>query len=198
MTLTSTGLVRPATLTDDDRYRRLVASVPGVTGQEITCATHVHVAVPQVARDVGEARAEDEHVHAMAVVGHRVQEVQQHPRVAAHRAGDVAQHHERRVPGMTRAPAQQRDASRLPDHLLHRRAQVDAAATRTRPPTLGEIPVRQTHVEPPSAANDLMLWTMETRDGLLAVAREREHALLERSKHRHERIRRRTVRRRCW
>ena len=42
-----------ATLTDDDRYRRLVASVPGVTGQEITCAAHVHVAV--ATRDLGVA-----------------------------------------------------------------------------------------------------------------------------------------------
>ena len=42
-----------ATLTDDDRYRRLIASVPGITGQEITCATHVHVAV--ATRDLGVA-----------------------------------------------------------------------------------------------------------------------------------------------
>jgi carboxylate-amine ligase len=43
----------PATLTDDDRYRRLVATVPGITGEEITCAAHVHVAVPS--RDLGVA-----------------------------------------------------------------------------------------------------------------------------------------------
>jgi carboxylate-amine ligase len=42
-----------ATLTDDDRYRRLVAAVPGVSGEEITCAAHVHVAVSS--RDMGVA-----------------------------------------------------------------------------------------------------------------------------------------------
>jgi glutamate---cysteine ligase / carboxylate-amine ligase len=40
-------------LTDDDRYRRLIATVPGVTGEEITCAGQVHVAVPS--RDLGVA-----------------------------------------------------------------------------------------------------------------------------------------------
>jgi glutamate---cysteine ligase / carboxylate-amine ligase len=40
-------------LTDDPRYRRLLASVPGVTGEEITCAAQVHVAV--ASRDVGVA-----------------------------------------------------------------------------------------------------------------------------------------------
>jgi glutamate---cysteine ligase / carboxylate-amine ligase len=40
-------------LTDDDRYRRLVTTVPGVTGEEITCAGQVHVAV--ASRDLGVA-----------------------------------------------------------------------------------------------------------------------------------------------
>ena len=42
-------------------------------------------------------------LHALAVVGDRVQEVQQDLRVAGHGAGDVAQHHERRRP---RPPAE--------------------------------------------------------------------------------------------
>ena len=41
---------------------------------------------------------------------------------------------------------------------------------RNRPPTLGAIPVEQLHAEPPAAANDLMLWMMETPKDLLAVA----------------------------
>jgi len=32
-------------ITDDPRYRRLVSVVPGVTGEEVTCAAHVHVEV---------------------------------------------------------------------------------------------------------------------------------------------------------
>jgi glutamate---cysteine ligase / carboxylate-amine ligase len=42
-----------ASLTDDDRYRRLVATVPGATGEEITCAGQVHVEV--ASRDLGVA-----------------------------------------------------------------------------------------------------------------------------------------------
>ncbi|MEY4577637.1 MAG: hypothetical protein RL701_2340, partial [Pseudomonadota bacterium] len=40
---------------------------------------------------------------------------------------------------------------------------------RQRPPTLGGIEIQQVHVEAPAAANDLMLWTMETRSELIAV-----------------------------
>jgi amino acid adenylation domain-containing protein len=40
---------------------------------------------------------------------------------------------------------------------------------RTRSPSLGTVPVSQMHVEPPAAANDLMLWMMDTRSELLAV-----------------------------
>ena len=42
-----------ATLADDPRYRRLVTSVPGDHGEEITCAGQVHVAV--ASRDLGTA-----------------------------------------------------------------------------------------------------------------------------------------------
>ena len=46
----------------------------------------VDVAVAQVAGDVGQARAEQERVHPVAVAGDRVHEQEQHARVAAHRA----------------------------------------------------------------------------------------------------------------
>ena len=62
----------------------------------------------QLPRDVGEARAEHEHRHAVAVVGDRVQEVQEHARVRVHRARDVAQHDERRVQ-LARRGAHERD-----------------------------------------------------------------------------------------
>jgi glutamate---cysteine ligase / carboxylate-amine ligase len=42
-----------AALSDDDRYRQLLATVPGITGEEITCAAQVHVAV--ASRDLGVA-----------------------------------------------------------------------------------------------------------------------------------------------
>ena len=42
-----------AALSDDPRYRRLVATVPGITGEEVTCAGQVHVGV--ASRDLGVA-----------------------------------------------------------------------------------------------------------------------------------------------
>jgi carboxylate-amine ligase len=42
-----------AALTDDDRYRRLVATVAGVTGEEIACACQIHVGM--ASRDLGVA-----------------------------------------------------------------------------------------------------------------------------------------------
>jgi carboxylate-amine ligase len=47
------GAPGPEALTDDDRYRQLIATVPGVSGEEITCAGQVHVAV--ASRDLGVA-----------------------------------------------------------------------------------------------------------------------------------------------
>jgi amino acid adenylation domain-containing protein len=40
---------------------------------------------------------------------------------------------------------------------------------RNRPPSLGDLTVGQVHVLPPAAANELMLWTMDTRTHLLAM-----------------------------
>jgi glutamate---cysteine ligase / carboxylate-amine ligase len=42
-----------ADLTDDDRYRRLVDTVAGITGEEITCAGQIHVSV--ASRELGSA-----------------------------------------------------------------------------------------------------------------------------------------------
>ena len=47
------GAPGAAGLTDDPRYRRLIAAVRGVTGEEVTCACQVHVGVAD--RDVGVA-----------------------------------------------------------------------------------------------------------------------------------------------
>jgi amino acid adenylation domain-containing protein len=40
---------------------------------------------------------------------------------------------------------------------------------RTRPTGFGDLQVRQLHVLPPASAADLMLWTMETQNGLVGV-----------------------------
>ena len=40
---------------------------------------------------------------------------------------------------------------------------------RSRPPSLGDVQVSQWHVQPPAAASEMMLWTMETRSDLFAM-----------------------------
>ena len=55
----------------------------------------VDVARFQVTGDVGESRAEQEGVDAVAVAGDGVEEMQEQARIAAHRAGNVAQHDQR-------------------------------------------------------------------------------------------------------
>ena len=39
------GLPGGAPVTDDPRYRRLLSQIPGVTGEEVTCACHIHVGI---------------------------------------------------------------------------------------------------------------------------------------------------------
>ncbi len=65
----------------------------------------VGVALAQVAGDGRQPGAEHEAVHMQVGVGQRVGEVQQHARVAAHRAGDVGQHHQRHGPHAGALPA---------------------------------------------------------------------------------------------
>ena len=48
------------------------------------------------ARHIGEPRAEQEGVHALARIGDRMQEMQEQPGVLAHRAGNIEQRHDRR------------------------------------------------------------------------------------------------------
>ena len=40
---------------------------------------------------------------------------------------------------------------------------------RSRPPSFGDVQVSQWHVQPPAAASEMMLWTMETRGDLFAM-----------------------------
>ena len=61
----------------------------------------VGVLPAELAGDVAEARAEQEGVHAPALPEH-MDEVEEHARVLAHRAGNVAERHDRR---MNLAPA---------------------------------------------------------------------------------------------
>src|SRR5262249_60090373 len=54
----------------------------------------VDLAIGEVARDAGQARAEDEQLDVAHALPNRVKKLQQHPRVALHRAGNVAEQDE--------------------------------------------------------------------------------------------------------
>jgi hypothetical protein len=89
---------------------------------------HVDVAVAKLAGNVGEARPEHEHRNAVAVVGDRVQEVQEHARVGVHRPRDVAQHDERRVQLARRGAHQGDHVAALAQRFTQRFSQVDSPA----------------------------------------------------------------------
>ncbi len=91
---------------------------------------HIHVALAQLARDVGEPRAEEEGIDAVAVVGERMEEVQQHARIAAHRARDVAEDDEGRVALAPPAPAQIDVACPAAQRIAQGRPHVDAGSGR--------------------------------------------------------------------
>ncbi len=56
----------------------------------------VRIARLERARHVREPRSEEKRMHALSRIGDRVEEVQEEPRVVAHRAGDVEQRDDRR------------------------------------------------------------------------------------------------------
>src|ERR1700694_4282650 len=66
----------------------------------------IDIALPQVPGDIGEARAEQSGVHALAIVGDGVEKKQQHARVPIHRARDIAQHDQGRAAGPAAAPGE--------------------------------------------------------------------------------------------
>ena len=74
----------------------------------------------QRARDVGQPRAEQEGVHALARVGDGMEEMQEQPRVLAHRAGNIEQRDDRRLPS-SRGPRYFRSISAPPAFMLARK-----------------------------------------------------------------------------
>ena len=70
-------------------------------------------------------RSEQQYMHAIAVIGDRMQEKKQHARIAIHRAGDIAQHDQRRSPTPALAPGERDDRSARGRHRAQTGAQVD-------------------------------------------------------------------------
>ena len=101
---------------------------------------HVGVAVLEAAGDVGQASAEGQRVDLQVAPRQAVHVVQQQPRVALHRAGDVEQHHQRGPLG-ARARVGGGQCVRLAGHALHRRAQVEPATV---------VPIRSALVAAPA------------------------------------------------
>ena len=89
----------------------------------------IDVAVAEIAGDVGQPRAEHERVDPVAVIRDRVHEMQEQAAVAAHRAGDVAQHDERRRATPSALAAQLYEATRT-QRGAQGRAHIGAGAPR--------------------------------------------------------------------
>ncbi len=89
----------------------------------------IGVAALQQARGARQPRAEDETLDTRLGVAQCMREVQQHARVAAHRARDVGQHHHRRWQRARPPPAQLAQFAAVARHRLQRAAPVDAAGT---------------------------------------------------------------------
>ncbi len=83
-------------------------------------------------------------MHALAVVRERVEEAQQHPRVARHGPGDVAQGHDRRGTGAPAPPPQRQVVASPAKRRAHRALDVELRPAGHGPPTpREELPRRK-------------------------------------------------------
>src|ERR1700682_713748 len=82
----------------------------------------VYIALPQVPGDIGESRAKQKRVHAIAIVGDGMEKEQQHACVAVHRARDIAQHNQRRTARPAAPPGERKERAARGGHCAQRRA----------------------------------------------------------------------------
>jgi hypothetical protein len=138
----------------------------GAAGPVVDHAHHlghrvVRVLASQRPRDVRQPRAEHERLHAhvgrLRAGGDRVQEVQEHARVAAHAAGDVDQRHQRRRTGTPHAARKGDDLATAARAVAQQCAQVDARAGRRRPLAAGDDRREQRRQLPEHAARSVPL-----------------------------------------
>ena len=102
------------------------------TARETLRERRVHVAVAQLPGDVGEPRAEGERADAVAVPCHRVEEMQEHARIAAHRARYIGERNQRGRAPLERAAAQRNGGAPALQACAQAGARIDARAARIR------------------------------------------------------------------
>ena len=116
------------------------AAGPVLHGRRYLRHRLVDVAALQFARHVGEAGPEQEDMHPVAVIGQRMEEVQEHARVVGARARDIAQHDERRFVPLLLAPLEVDEVAACPHRSLQRAAHVDGRApARALPPPCHDL-----------------------------------------------------------
>src|SRR2546428_5891744 len=99
----------------------------------------VDVTALEMARDIGEASAEQQRVHAVAVIRDRVQEEQQHARIPVHRSRDIAEHDQRRAAPPALPPPERDDRTAPPYPRAQGRAQSDRRYTAPRHRAAGQV-----------------------------------------------------------
>ena len=126
----SENAARPALVEFLQRRSDARAAGPVGGGLRYRAQRNIDIAMPQMPGHVGKPGTEDKAVHAVAVVGDGMQEVQEHARVAAHGARDVAEHDQGRVAAAVRAAAQRNDVGVAAQAGAQARTQVDLPAVR--------------------------------------------------------------------
>ena len=111
----------------------------------------VDVALAELAGDVGQPGAEDEAVHPVTIVGHCVHEMQEHARIAAHGARDVAKNDQRRWSPPAALEPERDDVAARAQAGAQAGAHIDAPAPRVD----GEAPRRHARGWQAHAPDDL-------------------------------------------
>ena len=118
----------PVKVEGANRFADARAAGPIMYGQGGMIQGKVDVSPPQMTRDARQPRAEDERLHLVKGVCDRVQELQQHPAVAVHRAADVGQRDNRAASGFSLAPGNYQRLAAVAHILTQRPPQVDQVA----------------------------------------------------------------------
>ena len=105
------------------------AARPVGHGRSDAIECDVDVAVLQMPGDGRQPRAEQQRMDAVPIIRDRMQEVQQHARVAVHRARDVAEHDERRRFHDAAAERERRRCACRARHPPQAGAKIDARAS---------------------------------------------------------------------
>ena len=118
----------PAVVESLDRLADAGAAGPVGDGVGYLAYRPIYAPMRQMAGDAGQAGGEQEGLNRRAGGGNGVDEVQQHPGVAFHRAADIANQHQRTAAGFPPAPRNVHHLAPVGQTAAHTPAQVSLSA----------------------------------------------------------------------